>query len=163
MKKNLTIFVILGATIMIGIGLSIYGNQILFENLKQDEGTISLGKNLIVQTDFVESPSKGVFAVQVLGDKFKDVRVTVLDPYDIEIESFTLENDLYEGDFETTTEGSYKLNLEYFGDDEINIVGVIGPEPSPTAKSLAFISLYVLIIGLLGTGGFGIYAIKKRK
>jgi hypothetical protein len=40
---------------------------------------------------------------------------------------------------------------------------VIGPEPDAGKKSLGFISLYILIVGLIGMVGVAIYAIKNRK
>ena len=41
--------------------------------------------------------------------------------------------------------------------------GVIGPEPDAAVKSIGFISLYILVIGLIGMVGVAIYAIKNRK
>jgi len=90
-------------------------------------------------------------------------RVGSVDPFDNEIESQLIEEEDFEGQFKITKSGIYKLVIENPNEKEIKISGVIGPEPDAGKKSLGFISLYVLIIGLIGMAIVPIYAIKNRK
>jgi len=93
----------------------------------------------------------------------KGVKAKILDPFDVEIESQSINEEDFEGNFKITTSGTYKLVIENTNDKEVKIFGVIGPEPDAGKKSLGFISLYVLIIGLIGMIIVPIYAIKNRK
>ncbi len=81
----------------------------------------------------------------------------------MEIESHSINEEDFEGQFKIATSGIYKLVIENISDKEVRIFGVIGPEPDAGKKSLGFISLYVLIIGLIGMIIVPIYAIKNRK
>src|SRR3989338_4210468 len=103
MQKSGILFVIVGSIVGVGIILSFYGNQVIFEDLNKGEGQVKFGENLIIPVE--------------------------------------LDN--------TET--------------QIKVFGVIGPEPDAGKKSLGFISLYILIIGLIGMVGVAIYAIKNRK
>ena len=59
--------------------------------------------------------------------------------------------------------GKYELIIQSSIQEEIRVFGVIGPEPDAGAKSLGFISLYILVVGLIGMAGIGVYAIKNRR
>ncbi|MEK6831753.1 MAG: hypothetical protein AABY17_03195, partial [Thermoproteota archaeon] len=91
------------------------------------------------------------------------ITAKILDPFDKEIESQSINEEVFEGRFNITIPGIYKLVIENTDEKEIKIFGVVGPEPDAGKKSLGFISLYILIIGLIGMVGVAIYAIKNRK
>jgi len=155
--------VIVGSIVGIGIILSFYGNQVIFEDLIKGEGQIKFGENMIipVELDSAETQS-GIYAIQIIDFK-EGVTAKILDPFDKEIESQSMDEEVFEGRFNIAVSGIYKLVIENTDEKEIKIFGVIGPEPDAGKKSLGFISLYILILGLIGMVGVAIYAIKNRK
>ena len=163
MQRSGILFVIVGSIIGVGIILSFYGNQVIFEDLIKGEGQVKFGENLIipVELDNMETQT-GIYAVQIINFK-EGITAKILDPFDKEIESQLIDKEVFEGRFNIAVSGIYKLVIENTDKKEIKIFGVIGPEPDAGKKSLGFISLYILIIGLIGMVGVAIYAIKNRK
>jgi hypothetical protein len=162
-QRATILFVIVGSIIGTGIILSFYGNQIIFEELIKGEELVKVGNNLIIQVELDSTKiGSGVYAIQVMDLKERTITAKVLDPLDIEIQSQSINEKVFEGRFDITTPGTYKLVIENTGEKEVQIFGVIGPEPNAGKKSLGFISLYVLIIGLFGMVGVTIYVIKNR-
>lgn len=161
MQRTGILFVIVGGIVCTGIILSFYGNQVIFEDLIKGEGQIKVGENLTIPAELDNETQNGIYAIQIIDSK--GVKAKILDPFDVEIESQSINEEDFEGQFKITTSGTYKLVIENTNDKEIKIFGVIGPEPDAGKKSLGFISLYVLIIGLIGMIIVPIYAIKNRK
>jgi hypothetical protein len=64
--------------------------------------------------------------------------------------------------FDVSTSGTYKLLIVNTG-EQLKIFGVIGPEPDSGVRSLGFISLYILIMGLIGMFIVTVYLVIKRK
>ncbi len=161
MQRTGIFFVIVGGIVCTGIILSFYGNQVIFEDLIKGEGQIKVGESLIIPAELDNETQNGIYAIQIMDSK--GIKAKILDPFDVEIESQSINEEDFEGQFKITTSGTYKLVIENTNDKEIKIFGVIGPEPDAGKKSLGFISLYVLIIGLIGMIIVPIYAIKNRK
>lgn len=162
MQRTGILFVIVGGIVCTGIILSFYGNQVIFEDLNNGEGQIKFGESITIPVELDrEETQNGIYAVQIMDSK--GVKAKILDPFDVEIESQSINEEDFEGNFKITTSGTYKLVIENTNDKEVKIFGVIGPEPDAGKKSLGFISLYVLIIGLIGMIIVPIYAIKNRK
>ncbi|MBS3923428.1 MAG: hypothetical protein KGZ37_09830 [Nitrosarchaeum sp.] len=162
MQRTGILFVIVGGIVCTGIILSFYGNQVIFEDLNNGEGQIKFGEIITIPVELDrEETQNGIYAVQIMDSK--GVKAKILDPFDVEIESQSINEEDFEGNFKITTSGTYKLVIENTNDKEVKIFGVIGPEPDAGKKSLGFISLYVLIIGLIGMIIVPIYAIKNRK
>ena len=163
MQKATVLLLVVGGILGFGIILSFYGNQILFEGLTRGEGSIRTGEDLVITSEIDRSDSQnGIYAVQMA--EYKDgVLVQILDPFDVVIESEQIDGDLFEGRFKVDHDGTYKMVVKNNGSDQVGIFGVMGPEPEAGAKSLGFISMYVLVIGLLGMAGVGIFALKKRR
>jgi len=162
-QKSGILFVIVGGIVGLGIILSFYGNQVIFENLIKGEGQVEIGENLIVSVELdKEQTQNGIYAIQIIDFK-KGVNAKILDPFDKEIESQTINQEVFEGQFNIAESGIYKLVIENTDETEIKIFAVIGPEPDAGKKSLGFISLYILVIGLAGMVGVTIYVIKNRK
>ena len=163
MQRSGILFVIVGSIVGVGIILSFYGNQVIFEDLIKGEGQVKFGENLIipVELDNMETQT-GIYAIQIINFK-EGITAKILDPFDKEIESQLIDEEVFEGRFNIAVSGIYKLVIENTDEKEIKIFGVIGPEPDAGKKSLGFISLYILIIGLIGMVGVAIYAIKNRK
>lgn len=157
------LFVIVSSTVGVGIILSFYGNQVIFEDLIKGEGQVKFGENLIIPVELDNTKTQtGVYAIQIINFK-EGITAKILDPFDKEIESQSINEEVFEGRFNITIPGIYKLVIENTDEKEIKIFGVIGPEPDTGKKSLVSISPWILIIGLIGVIGVAIYAIKNRK
>jgi len=163
MQRSGILFVIVGSIVGVGIILSFYGNQVIFEDLIKGEGQVKFGENLIIPVELDNTETQtGIYAVQIINFK-EGITAKILDPFDKEIESQLIDEEVFEGRFNIAVSGIYKLVIENTDEKEIKVFGVIGPEPDAGKKSLGFISLYILIIGLIGMVGVAIYAIKNRK
>lgn len=164
MRKTGLFVIIVVAVVGIGIALSFYGNQIVFEDLEKDIGKISVGKNLKISSDISKEASSGIYAVEII-DKQENTVVTakILDPYNSQIASDEINVERFEEKFEISEEGTYQLILETNSEKEVQVFGVIGPEPGPGKKSIGFISFYILIVGLVGMSAVAIYAMKNRR
>lgn len=163
MQKASVLLLAAGGVLVLGIMLSFYGNQVLFEDLARGEGGVRAGEDLVVPVELERSDSGGIYAVQVVDYGGEEISAHVLDPYGAEIESELIDGELFEGRFAVGAGGVYELVVKNGGPDPVKIFGVVGPEPDAGAKSLGFVSLYVLVIGLLGMAGVGVFAIRNRK
>ena len=164
MKKSGITLVAAGALIGVGIILSFYGNYIIFEDLAKTNGVVSTENSLTLEVDFDHSKSKtGIFAVQIIDFKGQAVSAMIVDPLSNTIESKSISEESYEGGFDINMSGTYKLIIENDG-DELTVFGVIGPEPEEWKQSLAFVSLYILVIGLFGMALVAVlFAINRKK
>lgn len=164
MQKMGVLVILVVAIVGIGIGLSFYGNQVVFEELKTEVGTISLGKELTISTQIGEGYVMGIYAVEVIDfDENRIVNAKIIDPYNSLIKSSEITEQRFEEKFDLTDDGTYQLILETNSQEEIQVFGVIGPEPDSGKKSIGFISLYILIVGLVGMSAVAVYAIKNRR
>lgn len=163
MKKSGVFLAIVGSLIAVGIILSFYGNYVIFEDLKQGDADVGFGESLIVEVDLdPNKSSSGIYAVQILDFKGGTITANIVDPFNSIIESQTINEELYEGLFDLTTVGTYKLVVENSG-ETVKIFGVIGPEPDSGKRSLNIISLYILVVGLVGMAGVAVYIVVNRK
>ena len=163
MQRQGVFFVIVGSIVGVGIILSFYGNQVIFEDLIKGEGQVKFGENLIIPVELDNTETQtGIYAIQIINFK-EGITAKILDPSDKEIESQAINEEVFEGRFNITMSGIYKLVIENTDEKEVKIFGVIGPEPDADKKSLVSISPWILIIGLIGVVGVAIYAIKNRK
>jgi hypothetical protein len=105
----------------------------------------------------------GVFAIQIMDFKDNELSVRLIDPSGIEIVSQVINKETTEKEFEVSSSGIYKLIIDSTNNEEVHVFGAIGPVPDAGKKFLGFISIYVLIIGMVGLVLVGIYGIKKRK
>lgn len=163
MQKIAFLVIIVVGLVGAGIGLSIYGNQILFEDLVKGEGMINTTNDLKISSEINRESSMGIYAIEIINFR-EGITVTarVLDPYNSQIEFEEISVQRFEEKFEITDDGVYNLLLENNSDEEIQIVGVIGPEPDPGKQSIGFISLYLLVVGLIGMSVVAVYAIKNK-
>lgn len=163
MQKSTILLVVVVALMPTGIVISSYGTQLVFEDLSQVQGIVAVGDSLETSTELDPLTSKkGVFAVQVFDLEKNAITVKILDPLENIIISQTIENETFEEEFEVTTAGAYTIIIENGGINEIQINGVIGPEPDAGKKSISFLGTYILLIGLIGIVVIGIYAIKSK-
>jgi len=96
------LFVIVGSIVGVGIILSFYGNQVIFEDLIKGEGQVKFGENLIipVELDNMETQT-GIYAIQIINFK-EGITAKILDPFDKEIESQSINEEVFEGRFNIT-------------------------------------------------------------
>ena len=164
MQKSAIMIVITGALIVIGLILLVVGNQIILEGVSQGNGKVSSSQTLTILGNFdTQETSVGVFAIQVIEFKENTFSARVLDPFDIEIISQIINEETIEKEFDVSETGTYKLIIESTSYEETQVFGAIGPLPDAGKKSLSFISVYVLVIGMAGLIGMGIYGIKNKK
>lgn len=162
MQRTGILFVIVCSIVGTGIILSYYGSQIIYDELIKGEGQVKIGENLIISDEFDSKKTQiGNYAIQIIDFK-EGVTAKILDPFDKEIEFQSINKEVFQGRFNITMSGIYKLVIENTDEKEIKIFGVIGPEPDAGKKSLWFISFWIIIIGLIGVVGVAIYAIKNR-
>ena len=162
MQKLGIILICSVALIAIGLILSVLGNQIILEGVSQGDGKVSLDQTLTISADFVSQDTSGIFAVQIMEFKDNTFSVKVLDPFGNEIISQTINEETIEERFDVLETGTYKLIIESISDEETQMFAAIGPLPDTGKKSLGFISVYVLVIGMIGLVAAGIYGIKNR-
>jgi hypothetical protein len=163
-QKSNILLIAVGGLVSVGIILSFYGNQVIFEDLAKTEGNVKFGEELKVSIELDESVNKsGIYAIQILDFKEDVFSASVYDPSGIEIESQPINKEVYEGKFDVISSGTYQLIIRSSQQEETRVFGIIGPEPDGGAKSLGFIALYILVIGLAGMAGIAIYAIKNRR
>ena len=164
MQKSGIMIVVSGVLIVIGLVLVVVGNQIILEGVSQGNGKVSQIQTLTVLAHFdVDKTSTGVFAVQIMEFKDNTFSVRVLDPINNEIISRSIDEKTVEQSFDVFDTGEYKLVIESTSNEETQVFGAIGPLPDAGKKSLGFISVYILVIAMIGLVGVGIYGIKNRR
>ena len=163
MKKSGISLAIVGGLIGIGIILSFYGNYILFEELVQGNGEVKDGQDLVIEVELDSSKTQsGIFAIQILDFNEDVVTASIIDPLNTTIESQSINQEVYEGLFEVTSSGNYKLLIETNGEVG-NVFAVIGPEPDEGKRSLSNISMYILVAGLVGMAVMAVYLVINRR
>jgi hypothetical protein len=162
-KKSGIFFIIVGGLVGIGIILSVYGNYVIFEDLTQGYEDVGSGQDLILEVELDHTKFQaGIYAVQIKDFESATVTASILDPFNTLVESQSINEEVFEGLFDVTTSGTYKLLVENSG-EQVNVFGVIGPEPDSGKKSLGFISLYILVMGLIGMLIVTVYIVINRK
>ena len=150
--------------IVIGLILIVVGNQIILGGISQGDEEISSSQTLVITVDFdSEETTKGVFAVQIMEFKDNIFSAKVLDPFDSEIIFQTINEETIEKEFDVLETGTYKLIIESNSNEETIVFAALGPLPDAGKKLLGFISVYILVIGMVGLLVVGIYGIKKRR
>ena len=163
MRKSVIFLAIVGVLIGVGVISSFYGNYVLFEELAQGNGEVYDGQDLVIEVELDSSKTKsGIFAIQILDFKEGMVTASIVDPSNITIESESINQEVFEGLFEITSSGNYKLLIENKG-EKANVFGVIGPEPDEGKRALSNISMYILVAGLIGMAGVAVYIFINRR
>ena len=164
MQKSGIMIVGSAALIVIGLMLLVLGNQIILEGVSQGNEKVSSSHSLRISVDFdsQETPI-GVFAVQIMEFKDNTFSAKVLDPFDSEIISQTINEETIEKEFDVLETGTYKLIIESTSNEEPMIFAAIGPLPDANKQLLGSISIIILVIGMIGLVVVGIYGIKYRR
>jgi hypothetical protein len=164
MQKIALMVVISGTLIVGGLILLALGNQVILDEINQGNGIVSINQDVIISTNFdSQETSIGIFAIQVMDIEENILSVKILDPLNIEIDSLDVFDETTEKTFDILETGEYTLIIQSASDEEIQVFGAIGPLPDEGKKSISYISVLVLIIGMIGLIGSTILKIKNRK
>jgi hypothetical protein len=164
MDKSKIMIVISGVMIAVGLVLSVAGEQIILEDIIQERDEINLEKTLTISSDFDnEETDKGIFNVQIMNFKENTFYVKVIDPFETEIISYEMDNESIEEDFEIFETGTYKLIIKSTDNEENLVVGSLGPLPDSNQMILRYLSMYILLGGMIGLLVSSMIIIKNRK
>ncbi len=164
MEKSVVFLVIVGGLLATGIILSFYGAQLTTQDLISNEGIVSLGESFEIQAELDPTKSEtGVFVIQVLDFKDNEITAKISDPLDYEILSKSFDKGSIEERFEIASKGTYKLIIENSSPEDIQIMTVIGHMPDKDTLSVGIAGFFILIVGLVGIVGVGIYVIRTKR
>jgi len=165
MDRPLVFLVIVGALIAAGIILSFYGSQLTTQNIIVKEENILPDSAVEVSIELDPSVGEtGVFAVVVL-ENFEEgtISVSVFDPLGSQIISKIAEKESTEERFEITSGGTYKLEIKNSGLEESKVVVGLGYMPDEATQLIGVMGSSLLIVGLIGIVGIGVYSIRIRQ
>jgi len=165
MDRPLVFLVIVGGLIAGGIILSFYGSQLTTQNIIVKEENILPDSAVEVSIELDPSVREtGVFAVVVL-ENFEEgtISVSVFDPLGSQIISKIAEKESTEERFEITSGGTYKLEIKNSGLEESKVVVGLGYMPDEATQLIGVMGSSLLIVGLIGIVGIGVYSIRNRQ
>ena len=164
MEKSVAYLAVVGGLLVTGIILSFYGAQLTVQDLSTNEGMISPSEHLEIQAELDPAKSEtGVFVVQILDFRDGEIIAKISDPLGYEFMSKQIDKESVEERFEITSKGAYQLLIENSSPDDIQIMGVLGHMPDKGTLSVGITGFYILIVGLVGIVGVGIYVIKAKR
>ena len=164
MEKPAVYLALVGGLLAIGIILSFYGAQLTTQDLVSDEDFIESGEIFEIQAELDPTKSElGVYVVQILDFKQGEITAKISDPLDYEILSKSIDKDTIEERFEISSKGNYKLIVENSSPEDIEIIGVLGHMPDKDTLSVGLTGFYILIVGLIGVVGVGVYVIRTKR
>ncbi len=165
MNKPLVFLLIVGVLIAGGMILSFYGSQLTTQNIIVKEENILPDSAVEVSIELDPSVGKtGVFAVVVI-ENFEEgaISFSVFDPFESQIISKIAEKESTEERFEVTSGGTYKLEIKNSGLEESKVVAGIGYMPDEATQLIGVMGSSLLIVGLIGIVGIGVYSIRHRQ
>jgi len=163
MEKPVVYLVIVGGLLATGIILSFYSTQLTTQDLIADEGIVSLGESFEIQAELDPTKSEtGVFVIQIIDFKDSEITAKITDPLGYEILSKSIDKDSVEERFEITSKGTYQLIIENLSPEDIQMRGVIGHMPDKGTLSVGITGFFILLMGLVGIVGVGIYVIRAK-
>ena len=165
MDRPLVFLLLVGAILAAGIILSFYGSQLTTQNIIVKEENILPDSAVEVSIELEPSVGEtGVFAVVVL-ENFEGgtISVSVFDPIGSKIISKIVDKAKTEERFEITSGGKYKLEIKNSGLEESKVFVGLGYPPDTGTILIGNIGFILLIFGLIGIVGIGIYSIRNRQ
>ena len=155
---------LVGALIVSGIILSFYSSQKATEGLISEEFKLESNETFEIIAELDPATNTlGDFVIQ--GPEFEqsNVHANVMDPFGAQILSKRIEKNSVEERFEITSAGNYKLVIKNSNPHALQGIGVLGHMPDTSVLSYGYTGFYLVVVGLIGIVGVGIYAIKNRK
>ncbi len=165
MQRFGLIVVIFGLLIVIGLIVSIVGNQFVLDGIMQGNGEVNSTQTVTIAANLDKDKTPiGIFAVQVMELKENTIQMKILDPSGIEITTQHVNNSSVEEKFNVLETGTYELIIYSSDNEGIYVTGAIGPVPDTSEKFIiSIISTSTLIIGMVGLVAVGTYEIRNRK
>lgn len=161
-RRSVVFLVAMGAIVAGGLAMSMWGNQALFEDLVVETSTLGPSDTLEASVHMEEG--RGVFAVEAVGAAHDTIHVEVVEPGGAGLVlGHFMENEAHEGSFDAGMPGEYVLLVSNRGHDDMAVTGYIGPEPDSAKRSIAFVSMYMLITGLVGMPVGIIWSVTGRR
>jgi len=150
--------------IVIGIGLSVYGSQLIVENLVTEEKRLGMGTSMELSKDFDPSINEnGIYVLQIVDFKEESrLQASVYDPSDMVIVSKAIEHNPFQDNFTVSTAGTYKILIENTGERELEVMAALGYLPRDQSLTISIFGFIVIIIGLMGLAVGIIYFIRSR-
>ena len=164
MQKSIIFLFIVGALIPLGISLSYYSSQVITSNIVTNQSIIIPRNSLELNAELSPAVTKiGLYFVQAMNFEENSIHAKIFDPLGNQIVSKTLESEKFEEQFDITTSGTYRLVVENSGVEETMIIGVLSHMPNRNIIFLSYTGFYILIVGMIGIIGLGIFVIKNRR
>jgi hypothetical protein len=164
MERPLIFLLIVGALIGVGIILSFFGAQLATQNLTVKEENLDPGSSMEVIVELDPSIGEtGVYGILIAKFEESVISVSVFDPIGSQILSKTVDQESTEERFKIGSSGSYKMVIENAGLEETQIVAGVGYMPDSNTLSVGIVGFYILVVGLIGMGGIGVYTIRNRR
>lgn len=168
MQRSGLFLLIVGILIVVGMTLLFFGSQIIAENLVTESANVHPGDSFDVISELDPSITQnGIYIIQTLNFKENSINVKIIDPFGSQIVTKSVESESFEDSFEISTSGQYTMIIENVGNEETMIVGMIGNHPNENelsfSRNVTFTGIYLLIVGMIGLVGVGVYAFINRK
>jgi len=163
-KKPAMLLVIGGFLIIVGIGLSVYGSQLIVENLVTEEKRLGMGTSMELSKELDPTINEnGVYVLQITDFKEESsLQTYVYDPSDQVVVSKSIEHNPFQDNFTISTAGTYKILIENTGERELEVTAVLGYLPQGQSLTISIFGFIIIIIGLIGLAVGIIYFIKSR-
>lgn len=156
------ILLCMAGVLAIGLVLSVFAGVMVLEDITVLVSSVSSGTPLEISSNI--PPGSGVFAVDVQDyTSDMDIRIRVLGPLGYEIASVRMDSAQYEGSFDVDEIYDYVMIIESGRTQSVNLVAALGPMPDPSKNVMGFVSLYMLLIGVIGMLISAIYVIFRRR
>jgi hypothetical protein len=164
-KKPIMLLAIGGFLVIVGFGLSIYGSQLIIENLAMQEKRLGIGTSMELSKELDPSINEnGVYVLQTVDfSEASHLQTSVYDPSGQVILSKSVEHSPFQDNFTISTTGTYKLLIENIGERELEVNAVLGYLPEGQSVTVSIFGLIVIIIGFIGLGTGIFYFIKSRR
>ena len=164
MERPLIFLLIVGSLIGVGIILSFYGAHLATQNLTVKEENLGSDSSMEVMVELDPSIGEtGVYGILLAKFEENAVSVSVFDPLGSQILSKTVDKESTEERFRIGSSGSYKIVIENSGLEETKIVAGVGYMPDSNTLSVGIVGFDILVVGLIGIVGIGVYTIRNRR
>ena len=164
MEKPLIFLMMVVGILAAGIILSFVGAQMTTQDIIVKEESIVPGSTVDVSIELDPNVSEtGVYAVLLENYEEDSILISVYDSFGSEIISTIAESESTEERFEIISSGIYKLEIENSGLEESQIIAGLGYMPNASTLSVGITGFFLVIVGLIGIVGIGVYLVKSRK
>ncbi|MXX21315.1 MAG: hypothetical protein F4W68_04620 [Cenarchaeum sp. SB0661_bin_35] len=162
MQKPTIVLLSMAAILAAGLGVSIFASQTIFGSLSIGTGPIDVGMPLEITAE-LEQGEGGIYAIEIMNyTEGMGVKATVLGPLRSVITSAVIQDALYEERFPVDETYQYTLVVET-DFEPAAITAILGPEPGAVEASLGFVSLYMLLVGVVGMIAATVYVIIHKR